>query len=452
MSGRRNEEEKKVYMSRFREQDRKALNPFPASSRELFLIEDSMALGLVLQSKIKATTSLNVKWCKTFASASHALAERRPLLAVTGLQLPDAQDGEILDLLAASDIPTILFTATLNRKIRDRFSSPNIIDYFVKDAEGTIDRIVATISRFADRILPSILIVDDADSARMQLIDLLRPQNYRIYEARSGKEALEILSANSQIELIITDHHMADMDGHELTRRIREQYMSDRMRVIGISASSDPYLSASFLKAGASDFVYSPFIPEEVRYRVESNIETLDRIKHLRFLAERDPLTGLYNRRAFFERAHHILEDCKARQCQGAIAILDIDHFKKVNDTHGHDTGDQVIKRVAKILDEQGGEDGPLVARFGGEEFVLLFADLTSEDVQGRCEALRQQIEAQKIRHGDATLSITVSIGAALIQHDEGMDNNLNAADQMLYMAKSDGRNRVVFDAMFYQV
>lgn len=72
--------------------------------------------------------------------------------------------------------------------------------------------------------------------------------------------------------------------------------------------------------------------------------------------------------------------------------------------------------------------------------------------MQGRCEALRQEIEAQKIRHGDATLSITVSIGAALIQHDEGMDNNLNAADQMLYMAKSDGRNRVVFDAMFYQV
>jgi len=438
-------------MSRFREQDRKALNQFPAPSRELFLIEDSMALGIVLQGKIKAGTSLDVKWCRTFASAAHALREQRPVLAVTGLQLPDAQNGEILDLLAANDIPTILFTATLNRKIRDRFSTPNIIDYFVKDTEGTIDQIVGAIGRFTERVLPSILIVDDADSARLQLIDLLMPQNYRIFEARSGREALEILAANDQIELVITDHHMADMDGHELTRRIRERHTSDRMRVIGISASSDPYLSASFLKAGASDFVYSPFIPEEVRYRVESNIETLDRIKNLRFLAERDPLTGLYNRRAFFERARPMLEECKARQCPGTIAILDIDHFKKVNDTYGHDAGDQVIKRVAKVLDERSERSGTLTARFGGEEFVLLFSGRANEDVQAECEAIRQEIAAMKIPHEKTFLGISVSIGAAVIQHDEGMDNNLNAADQMLYMAKADGRNRVVFDAMFYQ-
>lgn len=438
-------------MTRFREQDRKALNQFPASSQDLFLIEDSVALGIVLQGKIKARTSLNVKWFKTFESAAQAIRENPPVLTVTGLQLPDAQGGEILDLLADGDIPTILFTATLSRKIRDRFSSPNIIDYFVKDTEGAIEEIVNTICRFTDRVFPSILIVDDVESARLQLVELLKQQNYIIFQAQSGEEALEILSANSQIELVITDHHMADMDGNELTRRIRERYTSDQMRVIGISASSDPYLSASFLKAGASDFVYSPFIPEEVRYRVESNMETLSRIKHLRFLAERDPLTSLYNRRAFFEHSQQILDDCKARDCPGSIAILDIDHFKKVNDNYGHDTGDQVIKHVAKVLDQRCGQKGMLVARFGGEEFVILLADMPNETAQVQCEEIRREIESLKIRHNDIFIKVTVSLGAAVIQHDEGMDNNLNAADQMLYMAKAEGRNRVVSDAMFYQ-
>tara|TARA_R110000782_G_scaffold78276_8_gene155499 strand:- start:160370 stop:161647 length:1278 start_codon:yes stop_codon:yes gene_type:complete len=423
----------------------------PPPSRDLFLIEDSTALGIVLQSRIAQKTSVGVKWYKTFESAAQALREQRPILAVTGLQLPDAQNGEILDLLAAEDIPTILFTATLNRKIRERFASPNIIDYFLKDTESAIDRIVHTICRFTDRILPAILIVDDVETARMQLINLLKPQNYQIFEARSGEEALEILSANSQIELVITDHHMADMEGNELTRRIRKHYSSDQLRVIGISASSDPYLSASFLKAGASDFVYSPFIPEEVKYRVESNIETLGRIKYLRFLAERDSLTSLYNRRAFFERAQQILDDCKAENQPASVAILDIDHFKKVNDTYGHDTGDRVIKAVAKVLSDHGEQEAVLIARFGGEEFVLLFADRTAEAVQAQCDDIRQEIEALRIRHNGMSLGVTVSMGVAMVQHDEGMDNNLNAADQMLYMAKTEGRNRVVSDAKFYQ-
>lgn len=441
-------------MSKVRAVDGKAqASRYSIASRTVFLIEDSAALGLLLLQKIAEQTSVDVRWFKSYADADAALADMRPALAVTGMNLPDAADGEILELLSAHDVPTILFTATLNRRIRERFSSPNIVDYFLKDAVATVDAIVATIIRFTEAIAPPVLVVDDMASGRSILVDLLRRQNYRTFEAGSGTEALAILAANKEIELVITDYHMADMDGHELTRQIRARYSPSRIRVIGISASSDPFLSASFLKAGACDFVYRPFIVEEVQYRIQSNLDTLEQLKHLRFLAERDPLTGLYNRRAFFEKAHAILDELRARDGdEGSVAILDIDHFKKVNDNYGHDTGDKVIKLVAKVLEESCKQGNAITARFGGEEFVLLFTNLTVDEVNERCEGIRIAVSKLLIPYENGTISVTASIGAAIMEASEGMDNNLNAADQMLYMAKNGGRNRVIYDAVFCRV
>ena len=439
-------------MTRFRELDRKAQldrssGYRPGSTPEVFLIEESVAMGLLLQGRIKAKTTAEVSWFRSYAAAAAALEERRPALAITGTSLPDAPAGEILDLLADADVSTVLFTATLDRKVRERFTSPNIVDYFYKDADDTVAQVVRTVARFVDTLPPPVLIVDDMASGRSVLADLLRRQNYRIFEAASGVDALRILAENDDIELVITDHHMADMDGHELTQRIRARHPADRLRIIGISGSSDPFLSASFLKAGASDFVYRPFIAEEVRYRIESNIETLAQIRHLRFLAERDPLTSLYNRRAFFERAHPIVADLGTTGGEGYIAILDIDHFKAVNDRYGHDVGDQVIRRVAAAIRDCCDRGDAVSARFGGEEFIIIFSRIDSAAVQARCEALREAIAASTDR---SVLSVTASLGVAAIHPGEGLDNALNAADQLLYMAKASGRNRVTYDAALW--
>jgi diguanylate cyclase (GGDEF)-like protein len=440
-------------MSLYRALDGRAQSRrYSIPSRTIFLIEDSAALTMLLQRRIQAHSSLEIRCFRTFLEAEAALAEQRPALAVTGLHLPDAPQGEILDLLAAAEIPTILFTATLNRRVRERFGSSNIIDYFVKDATDTVDEIVRTIIRFTETLAPPVLVVDDMESGRSVLVQLLQSQNYRTFQASSGREAMAMLAEHPDIELVITDFHMGDMDGHELTRSIRACYPADRIRVIGISASSDPFLSASFLKAGASDFIYRPFIAEEVKYRIQSNLDTLDQIKRLRFLAERDPLTGLYNRRAFFERAHAVMDDLRSKGRDGSVAILDIDHFKKVNDNYGHDTGDRVIKQVAKVLHDSCALGNAITARFGGEEFVLLFDNVETAEVQERCESIRQAVAELVIPYEQSSLSVTASIGAAMIQASEGMDNNLNAADQMLYMAKNSGRNRLIYDAAFCQI
>lgn len=437
-------------MSLYRQADRRVLGTTGAQTqRSILIIEDSTALSLLLQARISEFSAIEVEFCTTFEQARVALAQSKPLLAITGLNLPDAPDGEILGLLADGNVPTLIYTASLTRKMRERFSSPNIIDYFLKDVPDTIDQIARTVVRVTEESATPILVVDDMTSARRDLANLLRRYNYRILEAGSGTEALRVLAENEAVELIVTDYNMPDMDGHQLTREIRSRYAADRVRVIGISASSDPYLSAAFLKAGASDFIYRPFIPEEVQCRVSRNIETLDHIRHLRFLAERDPLTGLYNRRAFFEQAHAILDSLRAHQNDCSVSILDIDHFKKVNDTYGHDTGDTVIKAVAKVLLEIADRERLVTARFGGEEFVTLFPGRDCDTVHALCEEIRQRVAALTIPYNDTQLSVTASLGAAIVQHGEGIDNNLNAADQMLYMAKNSGRNRVIYDAVF---
>jgi diguanylate cyclase (GGDEF)-like protein len=437
-------------MSRFRTQNRNAARgrKEAALAPTIFLIEDALALGMLLQYRIQAETSARVEWFKTYAQATDALSRVRPSLAVSGFNLPDAPSGEMLDLLTEMGIPTIVFSAGLDRNLRERISAPNVIDYFLKDAEDCVDQTLQTIARVAANSTIPILVVDAVQSSRVSLVDMIKRQNFQVFEAGSGKDALDILAQNDAIELVITDYHMPDMDGQELVKQIRARHAPDRLRVIGISASSDPFISASFLKAGASDFVYRPHIAEEVKCRVNSNIDTLNQIKRLRFLAERDAMTGLFNRRAFFERTAVIIAAMRESAAIGSIATLDIDNFKKLNDSYGHDTGDMVIKAVAAILAEAVAEVGSLAARFGGEEFVVLFQDMDSNEVQAVCESVRAKIAQLAIPFHDTTFGVTASIGVSSLQLSEGVDNNLNAADQMLYMAQHGGRNQVFSDAL----
>ena len=427
-----------------------AASPPSQGGRTIMLVEDSAAMALMLKSRIEAETGEQVDWYKTYAEAARALAHEQPVLAVSGMNLPDAPDGEIVDLLEEEGVPTILFTATFNRKVRERACAAHVVDYFIKDAPDTVDHIIRTIQRVTNAEVAAVLIVDDSQSAREALSEILSLQNYRIHQAGCGTEAMAALAAHEDIQLVVTDFHMPDMDGQELTRRIRTAYPPEQVRVIGISASSDPYLSAALLKAGASDFVYRPFIAEEVKCRIAGNIETLSQMRRLRYLAERDFLTGMYNRRAFFDHAQTQLAQLRARRGSASLAILDIDHFKSVNDRYGHDVGDQVIQAVAKAVHKTLARGRGLSARLGGEEFALLLSDMAAEEAIGICEEVRAAVAAAALLHGGAKLKVTASIGVAVVQPAESLDNNLTAADQMLYMAKEQGRDRVCADAAFY--
>lgn len=409
---------------------------------DILLIEDSVALSTLLTSRMEQETGARVFRCGTLAEARQRIVERQFTLALTGLNLPDAPKGEILALLADHRVPVIVFTATFDADARKRYAEKKIIDYIVKDGNRTVDTVVQTVNRILTNGAFSVLVVDDARSARSGLVEILERQNFRVTEAHSGRQALEVLAADETIDLVITDYHMPDMDGYELTRRIRETRSSEELRIVGVSSSTDRLLSASFLKAGASDFIYRPFVPEELQCRIDNNIETLKQLRRLRHLAEQDHLTGLANRRHFFERMRAI----EATSSTGAIALLDIDYFKAVNDTYGHDAGDRVLKTLSDLIAELCAPGKHLPARLGGEEFAIYLRNADAFQAHSFCERLRAAVEETSVFTNGRDISVTVSVGVVEREPGETVDNQLHAADQLLYMAKANGRNRVYSD------
>ncbi|NLS04929.1 diguanylate cyclase [Rhizobium sp. P32RR-XVIII] len=418
-------------------------------SQTILLVEDSRMFSAVLCHRFQTELGLHVKPCSSLKALQDALAQdgHGYTLAVVDLNLPDSPYGEALDCTVEHNIPAIVFTATFDVAIRNRVMERNVIDYVLKDNEFALDNLVAAVRRAMLNRKTRVLVVDDVTSARQILVDLLKAQQYMVVEATSGLEALAALETYGDIEIVVTDHHMPDMTGYELTRRIRHRFGSENMRVVGISSSTDRMLSASFLKAGASDFVYRPFVAEELQWRIANNVETLAQMKQLRAAAACDYLTGLYNRRYFFDHGPKIVNECLRQKSPSSVAILDIDHFKRLNDTYGHEIGDKVLKAVANRLAAMFEGSDNLLSRLGGEEFSILFPLMDSTSATKLCDEIRSDISRLKVTADDEELSVTVSIGVAEVSGYETFDNYLNAADQFLYMAKHKGRNQVFSDA-----
>ncbi|WP_413709710.1 diguanylate cyclase [Rhizobium sp. Rhizsp82] len=416
---------------------------------KILLVEDSRMFSAVLCHRFQTELGLNVKACPSLKALQEALAQDSHgyTMAVVDLNLPDAPYGEALDCAIEHKIPAIVFTATFDLETRNRIMERNVIDYVLKDNEFALDNLVSTVRRAITNRKTRVLVVDDVASARQVLVDLLTAQQYMVVEANSGLEALAALEAYSDIELVVTDHHMPDMSGYELTRRIRHRFGSDKIRVIGVSSSNDRMLSASFLKAGASDFVYRPFVAEELQCRIANNVETLTQMKQLRAAAACDYLTGLYNRRYFYDYGPKVVNECLRQKSASSVAILDIDHFKRLNDTYGHEIGDKVLIAVAARLATIFEGSDNLLSRLGGEEFAILFPMMDSQAATKLCDEVRSDLSRLKVSADDEELSVTVSIGVAEIAGYETFENYLNAADQFLYMAKHKGRNMVYSDA-----
>ncbi|NKN36317.1 diguanylate cyclase [Agrobacterium sp. a22-2] len=417
-------------------------------SCNVLLIEDSRSIASVLSHRLAVELGTTVTHCASTKALREAIVGRgrKYDIAVVDLNLPDSPNGEVLDMAVEQGIPVIVFTATFNLDMRERIVERGVSDYIIKDNDRALDMVVASVERVLSNRAVRILVVDDVASARRHLVELLTLQQFSVLEASTGTQALDMLRQHSDISLVLTDYNMPDMDGYELTRRIRRSYDSSQLRVIGISSSSDRLLSASFLKAGACDFVYRPYVAEELQCRINQNIETLSQIRQLREAAFNDYLTGLYNRRYFFEQGPVLIDNCLGRHTPCSVAMLDIDHFKKLNDTYGHEGGDRVLKAVALKLKSLLSEPACLLGRLGGEEFGLLLPGVDSAEATVICEKIRHALSEIKVAVDDKDVAITVSIGIAEVGGRESFDNYLNAADQFLYLAKRYGRNQVYSD------
>jgi PleD family two-component response regulator len=250
----------------------------------ILLAEDSNVFTSMIGTRFKELFDIDVEICRNFEDLQLAYDRSSdPItLAISNINLPGAENGEALEYLVDLSIPTIVFTGTFHQETRDKLLTKDIVDYILKDNVFAVEMLAESVCRFLTNHRHHVLIVDDSPTARALLSSRLKRYNFRVSTAENGAKALETLKKNHDIGLVITDYNMPDIDGFELTRRIRSVRGSHEMRIIGVSSSSDRHLSARFLKAGGNDFMLRPFIDEEFYCRVNQNLDTLIQIRSIR--------------------------------------------------------------------------------------------------------------------------------------------------------------------------
>jgi len=300
--------------------------------------------------------------------------------------------------------------------------------------------------------LPLILLAEDSVTS-MAVISRDLSQYYRLRHARDGEEAWQMLQSDPDIQLVITDIQMPRVSGQQLLKLIRlsEEPRIQSLPVIVMTMANDNADKHLAFLNGANDFLNKPIDPIELRarlgvhHRLARTIHELEESrKALAEQASTDALTRLKNRRMFYSQAEQSLASCRRHRQDVSVLLLDIDHFKKVNDTHGHHVGDEVLVRVAQLL-RQMMRTADIVARFGGEEFVVLLPDTNRLGAAVLGERIRHTVEREKILVVDQPIPVTVSIGIATAPAADlqDIDQLLRVADQRLYLAKHNGRNRV---------
>jgi two-component system, cell cycle response regulator len=297
-----------------------------------------------------------------------------------------------------------------------------------------------------------ILAVDDSAVSRKSIEHCLSGELYRLLFAKNGREALAVF-AEHEPAVVITDWDMPDIGGLELCRRIRCDFPHFHSHLIVLSGNTDKEHIVEGLAAGADDYLTKPFHAGELVARVEVGrriVELHRQIQHKNRLLEEmaltDALTGLPNRRAVDVWAPRELSAAARHGFCVWMVMADLDLFKKVNDTFGHDAGDTVLKSFATILATNTRQSN-ICARLGGEEFLLMITHSDKQDAKTVVERIRKQFESTKFTFGSSTTSVTASFGIAGFCGSKPPELNalVSRADAALYTAKRKGRNRLEF-------
>ena len=410
---------------------------------QVLIVEGSTSIRELTASRIRNVPTLIPVCAADYQQAAKLLAtDNRYLCAVVGLVQNDAPNGEAAKLTCEHSIPTIILTATHSESHREVVHSPLIIDTVAKESLKQIDYIAEMASNIYAHQTETILVVDDSQSHRNYMVELLNNLRYPVITADSGAAALEILDAGIQPTLGLIDHNMPGMSGIELVQKVRLLFSPEELALIGISANQDSTTTVGFLKSGANDYLSKPFSTDEFYARINQSAKLIHHIRTLSEIATTDHLTRLKNRHTLFSMGNLLYSNARRGDLNLAVGMIDADHFKQINDQYGHGVGDQVLVKMADTLTGMV-RNSDIIARFGGEEFVFVAVVNSASDAFQLFERTRKQIEQIEVLTDTDSVGVTVSIGFTV-----GLGTNFNSmiarADQAVYQAKTNGRNRTI--------
>jgi diguanylate cyclase (GGDEF)-like protein len=300
-----------------------------------------------------------------------------------------------------------------------------------------------------------VLVADDSPTMRRLLQSTLEDWGYEVVQAHDGEQALEILSADDPPPLAILDWVMPKITGPELCSRVRGRKSRTYTYILLLTSKAQHQDLIEGMGAGADDYIIKPFDrPEmEVRLRagrriVDLQAELMQMQEALREQATRDSLTHCWNRFSLFDILAREINRCFRGRTALGVIMLDLDHFKRVNDTYGHVCGDEVLKQLVQRV-EGAMRSYDAIGRYGGEEFICVLSGCGEQEVKSNAERIRAAVEAKPVEWMQHRVKLTSSFGAVAGIPPAGMtpDQLIRIADEALYRAKREGRNRVSFTA-----
>jgi diguanylate cyclase (GGDEF)-like protein len=289
--------------------------------------------------------------------------------------------------------------------------------------------------------MEKILVVDDDKILTKLVRTRLEAENYRVFVASNGEEALHVLEKKKP-DLVLLDIMMPGIDGFETCERIRSQPAYRHLPVIMLTAKDHPSEKVKGLDIGADDYITKPYESDELLARIRAGLRARKEYDRMTKMVELDALTCLYNRRSFDQRLEEEFSRAERYNRELSLIMLDIDHFKTVNDTYGHQVGDIVLKQVADLI-QKNVRKSDIPYRYGGEEFVILAPETDVAGVKTCAERIRASCERYRFGKGKKPILITISEGFSCYQLDSASspEDLLHKADSALYQAKAAGGN-----------
>jgi len=429
----------------------------PIHNRVLIVDRSAVSRELVARMMRLGIHNSEVITCKTGAKALTLLQQSHFDLVTTALMLPD-MDGldlcqHIRQIRSHRYTPVVVISGDADTRLLKEGYAAGVTDYFDK-SQGyqAFSKFIEEFDKRNQWLVGHILYVEDSKTAAALTIPILERHGLQVTHVTSAEEAYNLVNGMRQgrsenFDLVVSDFYLEfDMTGGDLLHAIRARmhYSRQELPVLVITGSDDIDTQVELFHAGANDFIAKPIIEEIMMARIRSLLLIKHQYDTLQAQAEdmekisvTDTLTGLFNRRFLMDNGEVLRQDTYNQPLW--VVIIDIDHFKKINDTQGHLVGDHVLVGIGELFLNKIPEATPI--RFGGEEFVLLLPQYQAKEALVRLEQIRVMIEALH----PFKVPITISMGAIdASQHPQKSLNQLiKLADQALYAAKENGRNRI---------
>ena len=423
---------------------------------KILIVEPSRIFQLILETIFKEY-STNI-FISDSGSDALDLYNRVPIdLICLSFYLSD-MDGikfvsEIRRRQFGETIPILMITSKKSQETMAQGLNDGVTEIFRKSHLDELEKylkISAEHARQQARLEGTILLIDGDPQQANEIRSFFKDTRLKFIHFTTAEDAAEIARA-AEFDLVITNVVLdGSMSGLALIREIRQiNETMYRVPILAVSAFANVSQKLELLRAGANDYIQKPIFLEELKVRLKNlllNKKLFDTVElqkaQLEKMAIRDQLTGLYNRHYLIGIAEKIIEESYRYDYPVSVMVIDLDHFKKINDSHGHSTGDLVLKAVADLLLKMfRGSDVPV--RFGGEEFIVLMPHCDGQDAVGRAESLRRQIG--ELRPASITLTASIGISRTPVALQVGYEELFAAADASVYEAKAKGRNCVVF-------